>query len=64
VTSAAYCAVVFATPPANGSCFLSASDSYKAWSYTAGLDYKVADDVLIYAKTGKAIAPVRSSCAW
>jgi iron complex outermembrane recepter protein len=53
VTSATYCLVNFATPPANGNCFLAAKDSYQAWSYTAGLDYKITDDILIYAKTGK-----------
>jgi iron complex outermembrane recepter protein len=53
VTSATYCLVDFVTPPANGSCFLAAQDRYKALSYTAGLAYKVSDDIMVYVKTGK-----------
>ena len=52
-TSPAFCLVSFSPPRTDGNCFLSAKDTYKAWSYTAGLDYKIADDILIYAKTGK-----------
>jgi len=34
-------------------CSLSRSDKFSDTSYTAGLDYKPADDVLLYAKTSK-----------
>ena len=34
-------------------CAVSRSDSFKGWAYTAGLDYKLSDDVLVYAKTAK-----------
>lgn len=34
-------------------CAASRSDKFNAVSYTAGLDFKVTDDVLIYAKTAK-----------
>ena len=28
-------------------------DSFSGWSYTLGLDYKITDDIMIYAKTSK-----------
>ena len=34
-------------------CAIRRRDSFSGWSYTAGLDYKVTDDVLVYAKTSK-----------
>lgn len=34
-------------------CFGGASDSFSAWTYTAGLDYTLAEDVLVYAKTSR-----------
>ena len=34
-------------------CAFKRRDSFSGWSYTAGLDYKVTDDVLVYAKTSK-----------
>lgn len=40
-----------ATPLAQ--CFGTASDSFSAWTYTAGLDYTLAEDVLVYAKTSR-----------
>lgn len=40
-----------ATPIAQ--CSGTASDSFSAWTYTAGLDYTVAEDVLLYAKTSR-----------
>ncbi|WP_292931027.1 TonB-dependent receptor [Novosphingobium sp. PASSN1] len=40
-----------ATPIAQ--CFGTASASFGSWNYTAGLDYTIVPDVLIYAKTSK-----------
>jgi iron complex outermembrane recepter protein len=34
-------------------CKIYRHDGFAGWSYTAGLDYKLSDDVLIYAKTAK-----------
>lgn len=34
-------------------CAFKRRDSFSGWSYTAGLDYKVTEDVLVYAKTSK-----------
>jgi iron complex outermembrane receptor protein len=34
-------------------CAFKRRDNFGGWSYTAGLDYKVTDDILIYAKTAK-----------
>lgn len=34
-------------------CAANRRDAFGGWSYTAGLDYKLTDDVLIYAKTSK-----------
>ena len=34
-------------------CAISRRDNFGGWSYTAGLDYKLSDGVLIYAKTAK-----------
>jgi iron complex outermembrane recepter protein len=34
-------------------CIANRRDDFSGWSYTAGLDYKISDDVLVYAKTGK-----------
>lgn len=34
-------------------CAIERSDSFSGWSYTAGLDYKISDGVLVYAKTAK-----------
>jgi len=34
-------------------CFGTASDSFSAVTYTAGLDYTVAEDVMVYAKTSR-----------
>lgn len=34
-------------------CALKRRDDFSGWSYTAGLDYRVTDDVLVYAKTSK-----------
>lgn len=34
-------------------CSISRRDTFRGWSYTAGFDYSVTDDILIYAKTAK-----------
>jgi iron complex outermembrane recepter protein len=34
-------------------CAFKRRDDFGGWSYTAGLDYKITDDVLVYAKTSK-----------
>jgi iron complex outermembrane recepter protein len=34
-------------------CAIRRRDSFSGWSYMAGLDYKISDDILIYAKTSK-----------
>lgn len=34
-------------------CSISRSDSFSGWSYTAGVQYKPTDDILIYARTDK-----------
>ena len=34
-------------------CYASRHDSFGGWSYTAGLDYDLADDILVYVKTSK-----------
>lgn len=34
-------------------CAYTRSDDFDGWSYTAGVDYKLTDDILIYAKTAK-----------
>lgn len=34
-------------------CALTREDTFNGWSYTAGLDYKLTPDVLVYAKTSK-----------
>lgn len=34
-------------------CAVSRRDSFSGWSYTAGLDYKLSDGILVYAKTAK-----------
>jgi iron complex outermembrane receptor protein len=34
-------------------CALSRQDSFGAWTYTAGLQYNINDDIMIYAKTDK-----------
>jgi iron complex outermembrane receptor protein len=34
-------------------CAFKRRDSFAGWSYTAGLDYKLGEDILIYAKTAK-----------
>jgi iron complex outermembrane receptor protein len=34
-------------------CAYKRRDSFGGWSYTAGLDYKISDDILVYAKTAK-----------
>lgn len=52
-TSPSFCLVQFTPPRTDGSCLLPAKDTYRAWSYTAGLDYKINDDILVYVKTGK-----------
>ena len=59
-TATTICSVIPVTPfvvpvetvgPAQ--CAFKRRDSFSGWSYTAGLDYKVTDDVLVYAKTSK-----------
>ncbi|NBU84853.1 MAG: TonB-dependent receptor [Sphingomonadaceae bacterium] len=34
-------------------CAITRRDSFSGWSYTAGLDYKLSDGILVYAKTSK-----------
>ena len=46
------CALPGATV-ANDNCALANKDTFKRVSYTAGLDYKVTPDVLVYAKAGR-----------
>lgn len=40
-----------AGPPAP--CYASRQDSFSGWSYTAGVDFDLADDVLVYLKSSK-----------
>jgi iron complex outermembrane receptor protein len=41
------------TTVANSNCAAGRNDTFKRVSYTAGLDYKISPDVLIYAKAGR-----------
>lgn len=34
-------------------CAFKRRDSFSGWSYTASVDYKISDDILVYAKTAK-----------
>jgi iron complex outermembrane receptor protein len=34
-------------------CSIARSDTFRGWSYTAGLDYSLTDDILVYIKTAK-----------
>ncbi|KTE77614.1 hypothetical protein ATE59_05400 [Sphingopyxis sp. A083] len=52
-TGANRCISPSVLPTADGHCFVTASDSYQAWSYTFGANFHLTDDVMIYAKTGK-----------
>jgi iron complex outermembrane recepter protein len=36
-----------------GQCLAKFNNTFSAWSYTAGFDYKPADNILVYAKTGR-----------
>lgn len=51
---------LFAAPPIVGpelvgvpQCAVSRRDDFSGWSYTAGLEYKLTDDTLVYIKTAK-----------
>ena len=44
------CAIIGAIPP---SCAASRHDNFESLSYTAGIDYKPVDDILVYVKTSK-----------
>ena len=54
------CAVVAGVPAFSAGeivdpvqCAFKRRDSFAGWSYTASVDYKISDDILIYAKTAK-----------
>jgi iron complex outermembrane receptor protein len=51
VNGAVTCQIASAT--ASPGCLASRSDTFDGWSYTAGVDYNVTGDVLVYAKTSK-----------
>ncbi len=39
--------------PVNGQCLAKFNNKFSDWSYTAGLDYKLSDTILLYAKTSR-----------
>jgi iron complex outermembrane receptor protein len=53
ITAANYCLIPGKVASADGHCYFSAKDSYQAWSYTAGLNFHVNDDIMIFAKSSK-----------
>ncbi len=52
-TSPSYCLVQTASAATDGNCRFLSSDNYRAWTYTAGLDYQITPDIMVYAKTAK-----------
>lgn len=50
-SGASFCLVDGTSP--SQACAIGKRVSFDGWSYTAGLDYKVSDDILIYAKSSK-----------
>lgn len=46
-------AIVGAELVAQPSCAVSRRDSFSGWSYTAGIEFKPTEDILLYAKTAK-----------
>ena len=60
LTSTTTCSVVAGVPAVVGTeivaapqCAFKRRDSFSGWSYTAGLDYKPTEDILVYIKTAK-----------
>lgn len=49
-TGAVTCQITTLVAP---NCSLTREDTFNGWSYTAGVDYKLTPDVLLYAKTSK-----------
>nr|WP_230207059.1 TonB-dependent receptor [Novosphingobium sp. Gsoil 351] len=60
ITSATACSVIAGVPVVIGpeivaapQCAIKRRDNFSGWSYTAGLDYKPSEDILLYVKTAK-----------